>query len=302
MVNAMRSGVRGSVSLLVGKCTAVAASADRQVVTIAGGEEISAWLVIVANGLNSALRRNLGFDRRDVSLGHSIGVGFDVEPVGRPRFDFRALTYYAERVPGARLAYLSIFPLGSGTRANLFTYRDMRDPWLKAVRDRPVETLTATLPGLSRLTGDFAVTSFVHVRPVDLYVTTGVEQPGIVLVGDAYATSCPAAGTGLNKVLTDVERLVNHHLPAWLATPGMGADKIAAFYADPAKLASDAWSQERAMYVRAISTNGSPAWRARRRIRYVGQLGVGALRAARSRLSGSGKAAPTSAVGTPSGP
>jgi 2-polyprenyl-6-methoxyphenol hydroxylase-like FAD-dependent oxidoreductase len=300
MVNTMRSAIGGSVSLVVGKCTALTTSPDRQVVTLADGEEVSARLVILANGLNSALRRNMGLERKDISLGHSIGIGFDVAPVGRPRFDFRALTYYPERL-SARAAYLSMFPLGTGTRANLFVYRDMRDAWLRAIRDTPVETLTATFPGLTRLTGPLAVTSFVNVRPVDLYVTTGVEQPGIVLVGDAYGTSCPAAGTGLNKALTDAERLVHHHLPGWLATPGMGVDKIAAFYADPEKLAADAYSAERAMFVRSISIDGGPAWRARRRIRYVGQMGVGALRAARSRLGGGAHTAPGGAVGTPSG-
>ena len=62
-----------------------------------------------------------------------------------------------------------------------------------------------------------------------------MRQAGVVLVGDAFATSCPAAGTGTGKVFTDVERLCNVHIPRWLATPGMGADKIAAFYDDPVK-------------------------------------------------------------------
>jgi 2-polyprenyl-6-methoxyphenol hydroxylase-like FAD-dependent oxidoreductase len=299
MVNAMRVGVRGRVRLVVGKCLGLATSADRQIVTLAGGEEISARLVILANGLNSALRRNMGLERKDISLGHSIGIGFDIGPVGRSRFDFRALTYYPEHV-AERIAYLSMFPLGNGTRANLFAYRDMRDPWLKALRDAPVETLKRALPGLARLTGEFSVTSFVQVRPVDLYVTTGTDRAGVVLVGDAYGTSCPAAGTGLNKVLTDVERLVNHHIPTWLATPGMGADKIGAFYRDPVKVAADAWAAERALYVRAISTDRSIAWRARRRVRYVGQAGVGLIRAARMRLAG-GPAAAGNAMGT-SGP
>ncbi len=96
------------------------------------------------------------------------------------------------------------------------------------------------MPGLRKLTGDFEVTDFVKIRPVDLYVTTGHRQAGIVLVGDAFATSCPAAGTGCNKVFTDVERLCNVHIPRWLATRGMGEDKIAAFYDDAVKTACDA--------------------------------------------------------------
>ena len=132
-------------------------------------------------------------------------------------------------------------------RANLFGYRDLHDPWLKQFRDAPQETLYAMWPGLRALMGDFTVPSFVQIRPVDLYVTKGYRQDGIVLVGDAFATSCPAAGTGARKVLVDVERLCNVHIPRWLATPGMGEAKIAAFYDDPVKLACDALSAEQGL-------------------------------------------------------
>ena len=75
--------------------------------------------------------------------------------------------------------------------------------------------------------------------PPHLYVRTGYRQPGVVLVGDAFATTCPVTGTGTDKVFTDVAQLCNVHIPAWLATEGMGADKIAAFYDDPVKQACD---------------------------------------------------------------
>src|SRR5262249_41653445 len=130
-------------------------------------------------------------------------------------FDFSALTYYPERA-SERISYLSLFPIGLRMRANLFLYRDVRDPWLEQLRARPPETLFAAMPGLAKLMGHFAVTSEIKVRPVDLCVTRGHRQPGIVAVGDAFATSCPAAGTGVGKVFTDVERLCNVHIPGWL--------------------------------------------------------------------------------------
>ena len=81
--------------------------------------------------------------------------------------------------------------------------------------------LFALMPGLRKHIGDVAITD-VKMRPVDLYRSTGYGQAGIVLVGDAFGTSCPAAGTGCNKVFTDVERLCNVHIPAWLASRGHG--------------------------------------------------------------------------------
>jgi 2-polyprenyl-6-methoxyphenol hydroxylase-like FAD-dependent oxidoreductase len=295
MVNAMRAAVGGSARRIVGKVADAVVTSERQTVGLATGEEISARLVIMANGLNSTLRRNLGFDRREISPHHCISIGFDVKPVDRPAFDFDALTYYPEHLR-ERIAYLTLFPVKGGMRANLFVYRDLHDPWLAALRRAPVATLLAAMPGLTRIAGPLSVDGFVHIRPVDLYRTTGLDQPGVVLVGDAFATSCPAAATGLSKVLTDVERLCHVHIPAWLATPAMGRDKIAAFYADPAKRACDAWAFGRAEYVRAISVDSGIAWQARRQIRFAGQLGLGALRAARERLTGAGR--PRAAAGT----
>ena len=128
-------------------------------------------------------------------------------------------------------------------RANLFAYRACDDPWLREMRRAPAATLNASMPRLRRITGEFAVAGDVKIRPADLYVTQGHRQAGVVLVGDAFETTCPVTGTGTDKVFTDVERLCNVHIPAWLASDGMDESKIAAFYDDPVKNACDAWSR-----------------------------------------------------------
>jgi 2-polyprenyl-6-methoxyphenol hydroxylase-like FAD-dependent oxidoreductase len=267
LVNTIRAALPPSTAFIHGKVAAIATGAERQRVTLASGEEISARLIVLANGLNIGLRHTLGMTREVVSTCHSISVGFDVRPLGRPSFDFRSLTYYPERASD-RMAYLTLFPVspaGSALRANLFVYRDMHDPWLRELREAPDAALSALMPGLRKLTDNFEVTGQVRIRPVDLYVTQGHQQAGVVLVGDAFATSCPAAGTGCNKVFTDVERLCNVHIPAWLASAGMGADKIAAFYADADKRACDAHSTAKAYRLRALSTDEGFSWRAQRR-------------------------------------
>src|SRR6266496_2041170 len=153
-----------------GMVAAISTSPDRQRITLSNGEEISARLLVLANGLNTGLRQALGMDREVVSSCHSISIGFDLKPVGRQSFDFRALTYYPERSTD-RMAYLSLFPIGSTTRANLFVYRDMQDPWLRKLRAAPLQTLFDLMPGLKKLTGDVEVTGFIKIRPVDLYLT-----------------------------------------------------------------------------------------------------------------------------------
>jgi 2-polyprenyl-6-methoxyphenol hydroxylase-like FAD-dependent oxidoreductase len=276
LVNTLRREIGGSAKFLCAKVRTIATSPERQTVALTGGEEVAARLVVLANGLNIGLRHTLGIDREVVSACHSISLGFDVKPVGRPAFAFQALTCFPRRAQ-ERMAYLTMFPLGRATRVNLFGYRQMSDPWLRQMRNAPRETLLATIPAMRKFLGEFDVTSDVKIRPVDLYVTSGHRQPGIVLLGDAFATSCPAAGTGANKVFCDVERLCNAHLPQWLASAGMGAEKVAAFYDDPIKRATDAFSESKAHFLRSLSTDTGLAWSARRWGRFIAQLGIGAL-------------------------
>jgi 2-polyprenyl-6-methoxyphenol hydroxylase-like FAD-dependent oxidoreductase len=169
-------------------------------------------------------------------------------------------------------------------RANLFVYRQMDDPWLRQMRRAPVETLNAMLPRLRRVTGDFEVSGDVRIRPADLHVSSGHRQPGVILAGDAFETSCPVTGTGSDKVFTDVERLCNIHIPAWLATEGMDQDKIAAFYDDPVKTACDAWSAAKAFDFRSVSIETGIYWQGLRWARFLARLGEGAWRRLRNQL------------------
>jgi len=284
LVNTIRGEIPRDVRFIHAKVTAITTSAQHQRLTLSTGEEVQARLVVMATGLNIALRHKLGIGREDVSKCHSIMLGFDVEPVGRAAFDFPALTYYGERASD-QTAYITLFPIGGAMRANLCVYREMDDPWLREFKAAPTETLRALMPGLAKLAGEFAVSGLVRVRPADLYVTKGHRQAGVVMVGDAFATSCPAAGTGTSKVFTDVERLCNVHIPRWLASDGMGADKIAAFYDDPVKQACDAHSATKAFHLRSLTIEPGLTWQAQRLVQFVGRLGVGMLRQASEKLS-----------------
>jgi 2-polyprenyl-6-methoxyphenol hydroxylase-like FAD-dependent oxidoreductase len=119
----------------------------------------------------------------------------------------------------------------------------------------------------------------------------------VVLVGDAFATSCPAGGTGTDKVFTDVAQLCNLHIPQWLSTSGMGADKIASFYDDPVKQACDAMSIRKAFQLRSLSTDSGLGWRAQRLARFAVRSGQGLTRRWRRRLVSSARAAVAAAPG-----
>jgi hypothetical protein len=167
----------------------------------------------------------------------------------------------------------------------LMIYRDIPDPWLSTFRQTPEQTMLAMMPGLRDMMGEFKVSSPVKIRPADLCISENHVQPGVVLAGDAFSTSCPAAGTGTTKVLTDIERLCNFYIPQWLATDGMDAQKIDAFYDDPAKTACDARCLAKAYDLRSLSIDNSPYWRAQRWARFIVRLSQGSRRAIRERLS-----------------
>ncbi|VIO76036.1 hypothetical protein CI1B_61800 [Bradyrhizobium ivorense] len=277
LIRAIRAEIAAPAEFICGKVVNVATSFERQRLVLASGEEISARLAVLANGLNVGLRRMLGIERQVTSHCHSISLGFDFVPVGRPTFPFAAMTYFSER-PSDLIPYITLFPVENRMRANLFTYRPADDLWLRAMRHNPVETLNAALPRLRRLTGEFDIAGDVKIRPADIYVSTGYRQPGVVLVGDAFASTCPVTGTGTDKVFTDVAQLCNVHIPAWLASDGMGLEKIAAFYDDPVKTECDAWSNAKAFNFRQVSIGRGPYWQAQRWARFFGYLGRGTLR------------------------
>jgi 2-polyprenyl-6-methoxyphenol hydroxylase-like FAD-dependent oxidoreductase len=283
LVNTIRGEIPPRVTFLRTKAQAIAVSPERQTITLASGESMDARLVVLANGLSVSVRDSLGLKREVVSRCHSITIGFTIRPKGQSKFAFPALTYYAER-PADKTALVTFFPIGDAMRANLFTYREFDDPWLRQMRCDPQAALFALMPKLRPILGDFTVEGRVEIRPIDLYVTHGHRQAGVVLVGDAFSTSCPAAGTGARKVLNDVERLCNHHIPKWLNSPGMGEAKIAAFYDDPIKRACDDFAAEKAVALKTFSIDTTATAAAHRLLKF----GVQATRGMARSLLGDG--------------
>jgi 2-polyprenyl-6-methoxyphenol hydroxylase-like FAD-dependent oxidoreductase len=277
LVNTVRREIPANVRHIATKVTGVSSGAGRPLIALATGEEIAPRLAILATGLNPGLCEMLDIRREVLSPCHSISIGFDIKASEGQAFAFPALTVFPER-PGQAMAYLTIFPVPGGLRANLFVYWGMDDARLRKFRHHPMEALLDLIPTLACFTGPFTIEGQVSIRPVDLVRVSEPQRPGIVLVGDAYSTSCPAAGTGANKVLTDVQRLCSTYIPAWLNNESIGAADVAAFYADPVKVQCEAESLQKAMWLRRISTGTSVGWRCWRGARFVAQTALGRLR------------------------
>lgn len=268
-VNAMRRLVPCQALFVQNKVTALTLTSTRQTLTLLSGEQISARLVIGATGLGAGFLERIDMHRREISKCHSLSIGFDAECENLP---FNSLTYFGED-PAHRVAYITLFPLANGLRANIFTYHGLDDPWVKRLRISPMEAIAEALPRLERLTGPLRVRGAVKIRPVDLIATDNAEQPGIALIGDAFSTACPVTGTGASKALLDAERLCNVYVPEWLATPGMDRDKIGSFYRDPQKTACDAHSLKTSLFSKRSTLGKTALWSAFRWSCYAGSVG-----------------------------
>lgn len=248
LVNALRDALPGNIEKFVGRVTEVRTGEERQEVELADGRRIVARLLVVATGLGDIIRNKLNVGRTVRSAAHSVAAGFDLaNPISD--FPFPSLVWWTER-PADQSAYLALFPMGDRMRANLFLYRAPDDPWCKRFRLNPAASLRELLPAFERTFKPMVVEGPVQFRPVDIAFASNERQPGFVLIGDAFFTTCPVTGTGMDKALNDADRL-RQLVPQWLATSGMSAEKIAAFYDDPVKRQVDGASLDLALRERA---------------------------------------------------
>ena len=294
VVNAVRSEAETVATVVLGRVAAIHSSDDLQRVELSDGRVISARLVILACGsMGSKLHEQLDLPKRMVSEHHSMSYGFSIERSSGESFAFETLTYAPHRLDQP-IAYLTLFSQPDGMRANLFAYQAPTDPDVRRYLADPIGELERRMPGLKALIGECRLTSRVEAFSIDLYVTEKVERPGLVLIGDAFQSVCSSTGTGLTKVFTDVDVLCRECIPAWLATPGMGVNKIMQFYTNARKRQVDSHSLGSAITMRRTALDHSLRFRIFRARLYLSRwleslsrpsLRSGALTTATKRLT-----------------
>jgi len=262
MVNALRTNLPATVTSKLGNVQRIANSAEIQRVQLADGEELTARLVVLACGINHTLQTSLGLRRRIIQKDQCFVFGFTVEASNGQPFPFDAVTcfptYFTDRID-----YLTLFKLQQTMRANLFVFRPASDPWIRRFLQEPTRMLEQSFPRLTRVIGDYRLAGKVETGCVDLYCMDGDPPPGVIVIGDAFQSACPATGLGLDKILTDVD-VLSECLPAWLATPGIGPDKLSQFYNHPRKRSMDMHALQSAKSQRQAACSGSLRSRIRR--------------------------------------
>ncbi len=256
----LREALPETVRFVEGRVDRIETSDDRQAVHLSNGEQLDGRLVVLATGRGDRLRSELGVERRLLSKRHSLCLGFSVAPPAGGPWDVQAAIWHGGHGDG--IAYVTFFPMLDEVRVNIFGHRDPDDPWVARMRADPVGVLSEVLPQARAALSGARVIRPLEVRSTDLYAMEGHVQPGVVLIGDAFCAPCPSSGTGMSRILHDVHLLANRYAPAWMASAGMGRDKIAAFYGDPQKQAVDGESLRRSMRTRDFVTSKSLYWRA----------------------------------------
>ena len=260
IVQALRRRIPKDVQFIVGRVSDIE-SGSTSIVHLGDGQAITAKLVVMATGLNTKLSRKLGVAYESVSVKHSTTIGFDIRSSQCTAADSWVLVYYGSN-PHAGIDYLTIFPCKDILRGNLFLYRDPHDPWVRQLRQAPRETLLEAMPALANELGEFTVEQ-VQCRTSDVAVANQHQRDGIVYIGDAFQTPCPAAGTGISRLLVDVERLTVH-ATRWFAANDTSAASLRSYYNDRVKRRSDRAAIKEARFRRLISTNSSLFWAMRR--------------------------------------
>jgi 2-polyprenyl-6-methoxyphenol hydroxylase-like FAD-dependent oxidoreductase len=263
MVNVLRANTPTEVEHKLGDVEHIANSNELQRVRLKGGEELTARLVVLAQGVCSELLADLGCSKHVIQKDQSIAFGFSIaRPNGLP-FRFDATTYYPTTYM-EYVDYVALFLLGQEMRANLFAFRTASDPWVRKFIKQPGPMLEEAFPKLGQLIGDFRVVTKVEMGRVDVYRVHGEVQPGMVLIGDAFQVACPSTGMGFTKIFTDVD-VLSQCVPEWFATPGIDCGKIASFYNNPRKRATDGWALKTAFYRRnVVMDKSSILWRLHR--------------------------------------
>jgi 2-polyprenyl-6-methoxyphenol hydroxylase-like FAD-dependent oxidoreductase len=263
LVNAIRRHLPDAIDIRGARAEAVATGEDVQRVTLSTGEDVTGRLLVVASGTGGQLHSRLGLRRDVIRRQHSFAFGFDVEPCDGGAFPFDSVTYYPDGT-ATRVAFLTLFLVGRTMRANLFVFREANEDWVRRFLREPHDELHRVLPDLRRVVGPFRVSGRAEGARIDLYRVDGHRQPGVVVLGDAFQSVCPSTGTGVSRVLTDVDVLCSDCVPEWLATPGMAAHKIDRFYDHPRKVAMDAESLHAAEYTRRLALDPALRWRLHR--------------------------------------
>lgn len=246
------------VTLIAEKVESVVNQPHQQTVKLEASQRtLSGKLVVVATGASTAFLKQLGVRREIISRNHSSTFGFDLET--EPDFVLPASSITV-RICRDGADYMNIFPTSEGGyRANLFTYWPSGDERQREfIKEDPTGVLQRLAPRIMLTTGEFRVKGAIECGSVSVMKSTGYQQAGFVLIGDAYGRICPCAGRGINKVIQDVLTLKDL-VPRWIEEEtALTAEVLQSYYHEEKREAFEEWVFEESLTLRDRIVENSP--------------------------------------------
>lgn len=238
-VNSLREDLPELCDFRVDEVVAITADGKNPVVGLASGASIGCRLVVLAAGGSDALARSLGLTRTYRHDLISLTYGFDLEYAESRDPYIRGLNVQAPK-NSVGIDYLTVFPIGSRRRANLFTQQRPKDPIVGSLKADFQGTLARVFPEAGDRLGPWSVTSKIQVVPTTYARMRGSRSvPGVVVIGEEYQSVSPTTGLGLSKVLTDVQVLCDSCVPYWLSGGVIDRRALRRFYGNSRKRAVD---------------------------------------------------------------
>ena len=246
-VNALLSKLSARITRICGRVAHLQFSDELQEVVLEDGRVLACRLVVVASGANWQMHRQLQLPVTIIEKHHSTSFGFSLK-TSRGRLPYDGVNFLPDRRRDL-VDFLTLFPVSDGIRGNLFTYQAPASTFSRDMRRDGGKFLGYLFGGLAERIGDYTLTTVVAASATGLWTAGPGNLPGYVVIGDACQSVCPATGTGLSKVLTDVA-VLRSCVARWFATAGMPRAKTTEYFLDPRKLASDLRSLESAAHLK----------------------------------------------------
>ena len=197
LIKALLDRLAGTVDLL-GPVAVESFAADRLKgrVTLAGGDVVSAPLVIAADGAQSGLRRMAGIG----TFGHAYGQSGLVTTIAH-EIDHGETAWEHFRPAGP----FASLPLPDKRSSLVFTETTEEAERLKSL---PPDALARIIEdAMGSALGQVEVIDQVQTFPLRLQIAKAFHAPRLALIGDAAHVVHPIAGQGLNLGLKDVAAL-----------------------------------------------------------------------------------------------
>ncbi|MDE2384959.1 MAG: FAD-dependent monooxygenase [Alphaproteobacteria bacterium] len=199
------------VEFVEGKCAAAALGADAITVTLEDGRQREAKLVLAADGVNSPLRKSLGFTTTTRKFDqHALVTNFD----HTGSHEFTSTEWHKQDGP------FTTVPLPGRRSALVWMARPERIAALAALSPEQlaIEIQLAGHGSLGKISGVTPVRSF----PMQVQRATELAKPRVMLIGEAAHAFPPIGAQGLNLSLRDAATAADLIIGA--ADPGAAAN------------------------------------------------------------------------------